>query len=794
MVELLNKLSQYRSLFLVLFEILLIVVCVIVVKHLLSKIKEEGKKQDKVDVKAMIRSDYKGGINEVDRQNAIRQILAPDGVNPCYNAYMGISDGGKEVLARTVTISKLPKKVRFASTLKPLLDFPDCTCTCFVEPIEANEMGRKLDKQINILGAEEILEKGNANRLRKLGHQVNETTKWATEVEAGDKKFFYAGFLFTFFAESVDELDKKTDRFRMIALNKKMDISNCYGVQSEAFLSNLPLNRKHRARFGFIQSDAAKMFLMDQESISVILNYTTDYFSHKDGVPLGRNYFNGMPFLFDLYDPSHDGFTLIIAGKTNSGKSATIKMLMERTVPHGYRYVVIDSQTRKGTSEGEYASVTEINNGVNFQISSKNENILNIFHVQESMEFIKQGVDSGYEVRTLDLNGAITEMVYNLRSMMQIGATAQDKELDAVMDSDIDRILTKVVKEMFAERGIVHGDADSLYEEGDIVEGAMLRAGYVPKELPTVTECYKKILEEKWATEDKWNKKGSDKGIGEGFDMNVEGAFKLILNSLSEYVRELYYTEESRLFFTKQDYDALPMNPSKRGEKVYENDEGDYENVIEVKGIRPYFDGQSTFFATKTCPVVNIDISQLTELERKVAREIAVRFINEQFIKKNSENLDGADRLVVIVDEAHENFEYEYGRKTFANAVRTARKRNTGMIFSTQTIKEFSRHDETEDILKQAAAKFVFKQDGNDREHLVKALNITESQAGIITSMLGVVVDKSDPDARKRHKGEMCVIDGEQVLFVKVDYMSKVESLSVETDASYVMNKVERVV
>lgn len=786
MVEFLNKLSQYRSLFLVLFEILLIIVCVIIVKHLLSKMKEESKKQEKVDVRTLIRSDYKGNTNEVDRQNAIRQILAPDGVNPCYNAYMGISDGGKEVMVRTVTISKLPKKVRFASTLKPLLDFPDCTCTCFVEPIDGNEMGRKLDKQINILGAEEIVEQGNANRLRKLGHQVNETTKWATEVEAGDKKFFYAGFLFTFSADTVEELDKKTDQFRMLALNKKMDISNCYGVQSEAFLSNLPLNRKHRARFGFIQSDAVKMFLMDQESISVILNYTTDYFTHKNGIPLGRNMFNGMPFVFDLYEPSHDGYTLIIAGKTNSGKSATIKMIMERTIPHGYRYVVIDSQTRKGTSEGEYASVTELNDGINFQISSKNSNILNIFHVQESKEFIKQGADSGYEVRTLDLNGAITEMVYNLRSMMQIGATDQDKALDAVMDSDIDRILTKVVKDMFVERGIIHGDADSLYEEGDVISGAMLQAGYVPKELPTVTECYKKILKEKWATYDKWSKDAETR------DSNVEGAFKLILNNLAEYVRELYYAEDSRRFFSAAEYERMDINPSKKGERVFENEDGDLEEIISVKGIRPYFDGQSTLFATKECPVVNVDISQLTEMERKVAREIAVRFINEQFIKKNSENLDGADKLVVIVDEAHENFEYEYGRKTFANAVRTARKRNSGMIFSTQTVKEFSRHPETEDILKQAAAKFVFKQDGQDREHLVKALNITESQANIITNMLGVVTDKSDPNARTKHRGEMCVIDGEQVLFVKVDYLKRTEALAVETDASSVIRKINR--
>ena len=141
----------------------------------------------------------------------------------------------------------------------------------------------------------------------------------------------------------------------------------------------------------------------------------------------------------------------------------------------------------------------------------------------------------------------------------------------------------------------------------------------------------------------------------------------------------------------------------------------------------------------------------------------------------------------MIVDEAHENFEYEYGRKTFANMVRTARKRNVGCIFSTQTVAEFARYDETADILRQAAVKMVFKQDGQDRELLKKTLNITESQAQIITNQIGVVTDKSDPNAKTRHRGEMCVIDGEDVLFVKVDYLKAVEKLAVETDASTVI-------
>ena len=778
-MKFLYTLAQYKSVFLLIFEILLIIVLVNIARSMYEKWKRsQTERQMEENQKILTSGNFTGKLREEKRQSVVRQMTAPHGVDVGPNSYMSISDGGKEVYVRSVTLIQMPRTVRYADTLKPLLNFPNCTSTCFVEPIDGAEMEHKLDRQINILGSERLAEKGDVNRIRRLGEQEAEVTEWAKAVEIGDKKFFNVGFLFTFVGESVEELNKITDSFRSLALNKKMDISNCYGVQSEAFLSNMPFNRVGSSVFKEIDSDAVKMFLMDQGSVSVILNYTTDYFSHKRGVPLGRNLFTGMPFIFNLAEPSHDGMTCIMCGKTRSGKSATIKMLIERMIPQGWRFVSIDSQTRKGTSGGEYVTSAVINAGVNFEISSKNENILNPFHVEESTEFVRTGADSGYEKRTLDLNGAITEIVYTLRTMIINGAktadgTKENVELDAVFDSDVTTILTDVVKELFRERGIVHGDADSSYEEADIVEDGILQAGYVPKLQPTISDCYKKILLGRRANR----------------DVKMEDVYKYIVNNLRENVRELYYAPERGVFLSKQEYDALPLSSGTKGGRIYTNEEDEEEIVVEIKGIRPYFDGQSTLTLSKECPITNIDISQLTESERRVAREIAVRFVNEHYIKKNSENLEHADKLVCIVDEAHECMQYRYGRMTFANAARTAAKRNVGIIFATQTVAEWERHPETLDILRQASVKMIFKQDGQDRELIKKALNITNSQASIITDMLGVVTDKDDPEAASKHRGEMCVIDGEQVIFVKVDYLRQTEELAVETDAAKVIRK-----
>lgn len=777
MKDIIQAVGPYVGVLKLAIEIIILYVLYLICRDLFRKWKEEDRERKKYENRTRLTAEDLEGLSRNEIRSVVKSVIAPDGIDASPNTYMLISDGGREVYVRHLTLSKLPKKMIYAETMNNLFDFPNCTCTTFVDPIANEVIGRKIDRQINQLEAEEISSAGNTNRVRKLGSQIEEVTAWADRLETGDKKFFNVGFLFTFIADSVDELNRLTDNFRAKARNQKMEVSNCYAVQGEAFLSSLPFNRRYRAEIGKVGVDGVEMHLMDEGAVSVVMNYTTDSFTHKQGAPIGRNLFNDMPFIFDLFDPSHFGFCMVICGKTGSGKSTLIKVLIERSIPRNVRYVCIDSQGRKGLGEGEYSSVTELNCGVNYQISSSLNNILNIFDVQESIEFVKTSVSSGFERRTLDLNSAISDMVINIRSMMQIGE--EGPALDAVTDSDVDEIITKTIKELFSERGIYHGDADSLYVSTDNEGEGTLGSGMVMKELPTLTQFYVRILE--FATAN-----GDEK---------ISQALRLIINNMKEYVRELYYSEQSVTVFTREEYLKLPFIDDRSGTRVYEH--GNMrERVVELHGIRPYFDGQSTFAINRNCPITNIDISQLTDNERKVAREIAIRFVNEQFVKKNSESLSSADHLVVIVDEAHESFAGN-GRKTLENIVRTCRKRNTGIIFATQTVREFDKYTETQNILKQAAVKIVFKQDTIDAEYLQQALNITKSQSAFITKGIGSV-DRSDNDSysrerrleeknRKKHQGECCVVDGDQVMFLRVDYLKSTEGLAVETDAASVV-------
>ena len=755
--EILQTLLKYKQLFVFLLiidvgAILFIIILQLAshVKMLYKKIKEEEKEEN---IQAL---DYET-LNKERKSYVLRKAIKADGLDPNQLSSFGISDAGKEVCKRSFTIAALPKTTKFAQTFEELLNYPDCTSSIFIEPVKEMQMIKKLDRQINILESEWINASKDRNRRRKLDGQVVEVEEWAQQVDCGENSFYEVGFLFTIEAEDITNLNKITDDFYAKALNKGIYITNCYGCQAEAYLSNAPTNQQYKSidDSSFAAGNGVIMHLMDKYSLSTIYNYLYSDFSHKKGIPLGRNMYSNKPVFFDIYDPSHLAYNIIVAGKTGTGKSLCVKIMCMRYKLLGYRFVAIDGQVRKGTAEGEYAALAERMNGINFQISNRANNVLNLFQVSESTVLVRDTATSGYEVRTLELADKVNMLVSNFMTIIQ-----DSKEIGDFKDlTFIIRILKDTVIKAYQQKGIVDGDADSLYVDGVEVIDGQLTPGKVRKPLPTVTEWYKIVL-----TDEKNNE-----------DPIFAAAYKVILASLQDSVKELYYSKDSKLFFTADEFQKLPKKQDNSSIRIYTNAQGMEELVYEIRGTRAYYDGQSTVAISDDCYFTNIDISQLSEQEKKIARQIAIEFVNESYIKKNSESLNSAKKLVAIFDEAHECFT-EQGRKVIEGVIRTARKRHTAILLCTQSLSEFHRYDETKTILEQTNIKLVFKQE--DRKFILENLPITPSQADQIVALGG------DPDDEtKARYGECAIIDNNKVCFCQIDYIPSVEGLEAETKA-----------
>lgn len=758
-----SALSPYRGIIATVIVLIVVLIFVILIINALRHLSEIKKAQENtLTDEALKNIDYEK-LSEERKAATLRKIVAPDGVDPAPNSYFIINDGGKDVYVRCLTISSLPKRDKFATTFATLLDYPRCTSSIFVKPLSEASMVAKMDRHITVLASEYGAASGDVNRQRKLKAQYQDASEFAEQVENGENKFYSVGFVFSLYADSVKELNKLTGDFHAKALAKSIQVTNAFAVQAEVYAQNAPLNHELNTISSLIRKDAIKYFQMDKYSVSAIYNYTQSSYSHRDGIALGRDLQTAAPIIFDIYDKSHDGYTLIIAGMTGCGKSATIKMMCCRQLIQGYHFVAVDSQAKMGVSEGEYAGLAQMAGGVNFQISNRSNEVMNIFEVSETTKTVKDSADTVSEVRTLELADKIS-MVTNIIQTMVRGASKGGTFKD---ETFITRIIIDNITAMYRSFGIVDGDPDSIYTTSDTVEASGVTTGRRLKVLPTLTDFYKQLLISRKDNE----------------DSTLQEAYNVVIMALADYVKDLYYSERTCTFFTKQQYLNLPFVEGGRGMvREYQNEFHQKESVIHIQGIRAYYDGQSSVHISKDVPFTNIDISQLPDAEKDLARQVAIDFVNENFIKKNSENIRNADKLECIFDEAHENFKHEYARKTLDGAVRTARKRKVSIILSSQTLREYDNYPETQAILKQAAVKFVFKQDYQDRDYLIHTLGLTEAQVDYILNSLGG--NPEEESDKNRHRGEMCIIDNKQVAFCKVDYLTETEALPVETDAS----------
>jgi len=766
--EALRQLVVYRGALKALILLIILAMMVILVANALRNLRRQmdAAHQEKIRDDNLRNIDY-DTLGRKEKSTVIRNIVTPDAIDPGPNKYMVISDGGKDIYVRSFTIKALPNRVRFANTFSDLMNYKNCMSSIFIAPIAEDVMLNKFNNHIKILDGEksDAIEKGNSNRSRNLSGQLNDANRYAGQIEAGNTKFFSVGFLFSIHANSIKELNTATDQFRAISLKHNIKISNCYAVQAEAYAMNGPWNKQVKVRTGKVPFDGVHYFYMDKRSISTIYNYTQMSFSHKSGVILGLDMFTAAPVIYDTFDGSHDGYTIVIVGKVGTGKSATVKMMTTREVLQGMHFVCIDSKQRKGTSEGEYASLATLCDGVNFQISNQSDDVMNIFDISETTKNKKDENNIVHEVRTLEINDKVT-MLTDIILKLVLGT--DDLHLELKDDVFLRTVIQDNLKQLYKSKGYIEGDPDSLYTQVGAIDASLdnssLRNGRPLKIMPTMTDYYKQLLISARDNKDK----------------DLVDVYNILIKSLANYVKELYYSESSCMFLDKEAYENIPYDETSKGRSII-NKKGQKEKIIEVHGVRAYFDGQSSIHLDKECPFTNIDISLLPDSEKELTRQIALAFVNENYIKRNSLSLDMNSKMKVIVDEAHELFKNKYDRSVLDQVSRTARSRNVSLVLISQTLREYETYPETQAILKQATTKFILKQDPADRQYLVDSINLTDAQAEMIVNHLGGNPD--DESNQNKHRGEVCIVDNKTVCFCKVAYLKNTEQLAVATDA-----------
>ena len=118
---------------------------------------------------------------------------------------------------------------------------------------------------------------------------------------------------------------------------------------------------------------------------------------------------------------------------------------------------------------------------------------------------------------------------------------------------------------------------------------------------------------------------------------------------------------------------------------------------------------------------------------------------------------------------------------------RTCRKKNVGLWWAFQACADVDKWQETRDIFKLTDVKFVFQQSRMDEEFLKKNLPLTDIQRERVYKINGT---KKNGEQVYSEPGEVCLIDGDIVYFLRAQIMDSSESRMIETDMRKLAQKV----
>lgn len=432
------------------------------------------------------------------RKKNIKELIAPSGIDARDIDHLEIISNAKRY-ARSFFVSSLPRMASFPELFREMYLFGDINTSVYIRPISESQSQNELNKVINELEVERITatDRGNINRESIIAQKKSEAEHFRDEIAAGFNKLYEASVVATIFAYSKEDLDRYTKLLSTAMSKTLVGIKSAWGLQEEAFQSNLPL----------MNDKMKRMHTFDRNSMGTVFPFTTSEVGHATGVPIGFNKQTGVPILFDNFHNSLTNYNMVIFAKSGAGKSVTMKTLISRSsVLMGIESLALDA-------EGEYTIVAEALGGINVVISPTSKTIINLFDIEP--ERVKDEI-TGKERVVLSVENKVEDVTQALLTMAKGSTRSQE------VNELTKQLIAELVSEEYEKLGI-NSDPNSLYQvsQTGIAKGDMLAKERKP--MPTIGSWYRSLEQKaRENTIDTYNKH-----------------YSYLLKVMKQYVREL---------------------------------------------------------------------------------------------------------------------------------------------------------------------------------------------------------------------------------------------------------------
>ncbi len=450
---------------------------------------------------------------EILKKKTIKDLIAPSGIDASNIDHLEIISNVTRY-ARSFFVSTLPRMCTFPELFRDMYLFGDINTSIYINPVPESRSQNELNRVINELETERIVaaDRGNINRESDLGQKRLEAEELRDEIAAGFNKLYEASIVSTLFAYSLDDLERYTKLLATEMSKSLVGIKSAWGMQEEAFKSNLPL----------MDDKIKKTHTFDRRSMGTVFPFTTSEVGHSTGVPLGINKQTGVPILFDNFHSSLTNYNMVIFAKSGAGKSVTMKTLISRSA------VLMGVQSLALDAEGEYSIVAESLGGINVVISPTSKTVINIFDIET--EIVKDEI-TGREKVVLNVENKVEDVTQALLTMAK-GSTRSE---------EVNELTKQIIAESVAEEYAAHGinsDPNSLFEAANGEFGSNM-LGRKRKDMPTIGSWYRRI-----------QKKADD---NKNPDYNFH--YSYLLKVMKQYIRE--YDGQMAYFDGQSTFDLL---------------------------------------------------------------------------------------------------------------------------------------------------------------------------------------------------------------------------------------------
>ena len=453
------------------------------------------KKQRKVEE---LQEENKQKRSTLLRKKNIKELIAPSGIDARDIDHLEIISNAKRY-ARSFFVSSLPRMATFPELFREMYLFGDINTSVYIRPIAEAQSQNELNKVINELEVERITatDRGNINRESIIAQKKSEAEHFRDEIAAGFNKLYEASVVATVFAYSKEDLDRYTKLLSTAMSKTLVGIKSAWGLQEEAFQSNLPL----------MNDKMKRMHTFDRNSMGTVFPFTTSEVGHATGVPIGFNKQTGVPILFDNFHNSLTNYNMVIFAKSGAGKSVTMKTLISRSsVLMGIESLALDA-------EGEYTIVAESLGGINVVLGPTSKTVINLFDIEP--ERVKDEI-TGKERVILSVENKVEDVTQALLTMAKGSTRSQE------VNELTKQLIAELVSEEYEKLGIT-ADPNSLYQASQtgIAKGDMLAKERKP--MPTIGSWYRSL----------------EKKARENTIETYNNHYSYLLKVMKQYVRDL---------------------------------------------------------------------------------------------------------------------------------------------------------------------------------------------------------------------------------------------------------------